>query len=247
MKWFRFCTFLCHFNKSKQRQWPHCPPSAPSPLVAAEVLYSDGSHSHLFQWVEARGKWWKNKPRRGQLVLYALCRTPNDKLRNLSSCERPLAPVGNGGALQRQSLLLFVKKWNNATINPWTRGKQTMYSLGWRLRKEEDKKEKSSFSYLSFGSSFDNLTMETGREVETAAVAWNMHQYNNQTVRARRKNNLHTCLVKRLKMRRRRSKLTFFSSSTETENDATARLRRWQMWGWTAKMRRWQRTMPSWR
>ena len=46
-----------------------------------------------------------------------------------------------------------------------------MYCPGRRLRKEEDKKEKSGFSYLSFDSSFDDLTMETGREVETAAVA----------------------------------------------------------------------------
>ena len=55
------------------------------------------------------------------------------------------------------------------------------------MRKEEDKKEKSSFSYLSFDSSFDDLTVETGREVETMAVAQNMHQLNNQTVRTRRK------------------------------------------------------------
>ena len=43
------------------------------------------------------------------------------------------------------------------------------------MRKEEDKKEKSGFSYLFFDSSFDDLTMETGREV------------NNQTVGTRRK------------------------------------------------------------
>ena len=38
------------------------------------------------------------------------------------------------------------------------------------------------------------------------------------------KNNLRTCPVQRLRMRRRRSKLTFFSSSTATENDATVQL-----------------------
>ena len=35
---------------------------------------------------------------------------------------------------------------------------------------------------------------------------------------------MHTCSVQRLRMRRRRSKLTFFSSSTATENDATVQL-----------------------
>ena len=42
---------------------------------------------------------------------------------------------------------------------------------GRRLRREDDEKEKSGFSYLSFDSSFDNLTTETGREVKTATVA----------------------------------------------------------------------------
>ena len=54
--------------------------------------------------------------------------------------------------------------------------------------------------------------METGREVD------------NQTVEARRKNNLRTCPVQRLRMRRKRSELTFFSSFTATEDGATARL-----------------------
>ena len=39
-----------------------------------------------------------------------------------------------------------------------------------------------------------------------------------------KKNNLHACPVRRLRMRRKRSKVTFFSSSTATEDDATARL-----------------------
>ena len=42
-----------------------CPPSAPSPLAAAEVLFGDDSHGHLFKWVKARGEGQKNKGEKG--------------------------------------------------------------------------------------------------------------------------------------------------------------------------------------
>ena len=50
----------------------HRPPSALSPLAAAEVLCSGGSQCHLFKWVKARDEWRKNKVRRGRFCLYNL-------------------------------------------------------------------------------------------------------------------------------------------------------------------------------
>ena len=50
----------------------HRPPSALSPLAAAEVLCSGGSKCHLFKWVKARDEWRKNKVRRGRFCLYNL-------------------------------------------------------------------------------------------------------------------------------------------------------------------------------
>ena len=50
----------------------HRPPSALSPLAAAEVLCSGGSKCHLFKWVKARDEWRKNKVRRGRFGLYNL-------------------------------------------------------------------------------------------------------------------------------------------------------------------------------
>ena len=79
--------------------------SAPSPLAAAEVLCSNVSqHCHLFKWVMVRGEWQRNNSRRDWLGLYTLCHAPDDKLSNLLSCFRPLAPDGSGGALQRWHL-----------------------------------------------------------------------------------------------------------------------------------------------
>ena len=97
----------------------------------------------------------------------------DDKVCNFLLYERPLSPVGGKGALCSGSHHCYSSK-NEATQQS-TRGgaeKQTIYCPARRLRKKDDKKEKSGFSYfLSFDSSFDNLTTETGREVKTATAA----------------------------------------------------------------------------
>ena len=62
-----------------------------------------------------------------------------------------------------------MKQHNNQPVDAW---KTNNLLSGSVLEEEkEDKKERSGFSYLSFDSSFDDLTIETGRDVETAAVA----------------------------------------------------------------------------
>ena len=56
----------------------------------------------------------------------------------------------------------------NTTINRGDAPKQTIYFLGRSLGKDDDEKEN-----LSFSSSFDNATTETGKGLETATLVIN--------------------------------------------------------------------------
>ena len=59
---------------------------------------------------------------------------------------------------------------SNTTINRGDMPKQTIYFPGWSLGKDDDEKEKLSFSSSSFELLFDNATIETGRGLEAATL-----------------------------------------------------------------------------
>ena len=140
----------------KQRQWRHHLPSAPLPLAATEVLCSDSSHRHLFQWVKAPYKWQKNMVRRGWFDLY--------NLRSLLflSCTNhcyPLAPPrpwrrrmrfastelitshrnGSQPVLNSARIGKGGTNWSwNTTINLWRQRNNLPFSAQARRRRKEE-------------------------------------------------------------------------------------------------------------
>ena len=78
---------------------------------------------------------------------------------------------------------------SNSTINRGDAPKQTIYCPGRGLGKDDDIKEKLSFSSSSFELLFDNATTETGRGLEAATLV-----VKPVAVRAANKANIPTAL-----------------------------------------------------
>ena len=149
----------------KQRRWRYRPPSAPSPLAAAEVLCSGGSQCYQFKWVKARDEWRKNKVRRGRFGLYNLrpllllsCTNhrcplapprPWQRRRRFSSAEL-IASHRNGShtVVDSERIGGGGADWSwNTTINPWRR--RNHLPSGAQARRRRKEKEKSDFSFPS--------------------------------------------------------------------------------------------------
>ena len=98
-RWFGFYN-LPSVPDEKLRNLFSC---APSPMAAAEALFSGGTHHHSIKGVAACGERRKIKRKRERFGLYNLFLAPDEELRNLFSCSRSLAHGGGGGALQRRN------------------------------------------------------------------------------------------------------------------------------------------------